>query len=114
MCILWLTVGGFGAGHSLICGDRVQVWVLPVQWTDGSHLSDVKNVCVSIVHWCICQCVNLICAQFLCFSFFSFNHMHSNCLCFAAWFAFILIFFLSHFLNIFFINFCFLLSSLFF
>ena len=58
---------GFGAGHSLICGDRVQVWVLPVQWTDGSHLSDVKNVCVSIVHWCICQCVNFICAQFLLF-----------------------------------------------
>ena len=70
MCILWLTVGGFGAGHSLICGDRVQVWVLPVQWTDGSHLSDVKNVCVSIVHWCICQCVNLICAVSLFFLFF--------------------------------------------
>ena len=46
---------GSGARHSLICGDRVQVWVLPVQWTDGSHLSDVKNVCVSIAHWCICQ-----------------------------------------------------------
>ena len=110
MCILWLTLGGFGAGCSLICGDGVQVRVLPVQLTDGSHLSDVKNVCVSIVHWCICQCVNFICAVSLFFRF-SFNHMCSMCLCFAAWFAFNL--FRFFFLCLIFILFLFLLFAFF-